>query len=484
MLTNLDLNVKIDKTAYKKELKVLFERLAYLEKEIKVQAIPVLIVFEGWSASGKGLLISHLLNSLDPRNFKVHSLHKETEEAVMRPYLWNYWTKTPKAGQISIFDKSYHRTIINPDYLLTQKEYENFYYDVNAFEQTLVDNKTIIVKLFVHISKEEQKKRIEQLKSSDETSWRVSEKIYRQNDNYDEFVVSFEEMLENTNEVCPWDVIEGNDSRFAVIKVFRSVINRIESELEKRKGTAVYIAPKYEYVDILKTVNSNQKISDSNYKKQLSFYQEKIRNLVYKMYEKRKAVIIAYEGWDAAGKGGNIKRISQRLDPRGYEVIPIAAPSKEELSYHYLWRFWNNIPKDGHVAIFDRTWYGRVLVERIEGFCSEEDWNRAFKEINDMEFNITNHETLIIKFWLQIDKNEQLNRFNMRMDNPLKRYKITDEDWRNREKWDIYERATNDMLAKTSTEYAPWVIIESNNKKYARIKALKYVVEKLEEFLI
>ena len=233
----------------------------------------------------------------------------------------------------------------------------------------------------------------------------------------------------------------------------------------------------------LSEVELDKEISEEEYKKELRHLQKKLNALHYRLYRKKIPVVIAYEGWDAAGKGGNIKRIAGALDPRGYEVHPIASPEPHEKARHYLWRFWTRLPKTGHIAIFDRTWYGRVMVERLEGFCSENDWMRAYNEINEFEKELHDWGAVIIKFWVQIDKDTQLERFNERQNTPEKQWKITDEDWRNRDKWDAYETAVNEMIQKTSTSYAPWHILESVDKKYARIKALKIVVEELEKVL-
>ncbi len=224
-------------------------------------------------------------------------------------------------------------------------------------------------------------------------------------------------------------------------------------------------------------------LSAEEYSKQLQKYQKKLRELHNELYRKKVPVIIAYEGWDAAGKGGNIKRIAGALDPRGYEVHPIASPEPHEKARHYLWRFWNRLPKTGHVAIYDRTWYGRVMVERLEGFCSENDWQRAYNEINEFEKELYDWGAVIIKFWVQIDNETQLARFTDRQNTPEKQWKITEEDWRNREKWDLYEDAVNEMLRKTNTSFAPWHVLESNDKKYARIKALKIVIHEIEKRL-
>ena len=234
-------------------------------------------------------------------------------------------------------------------------------------------------------------------------------------------------------------------------------------------------------IEKLADVALDKTLTEEEYDTLLNQYQKRLRELHNELYRKKIPVIIAYEGWDAAGKGGNIKRITEALDPRGYEVHPIASPEPHEKARHYLWRFWNRLPKTGHVAIFDRTWYGRVMVERLEGFCSENDWQRAYVEINEFEKELADWNAVIVKFWVQIDKDTQLARFKERENTPEKRWKITDEDWRNREKWDLYEEAVNEMLQKTNTAYAPWHILESNDKKYARIKALKTVIEAIEK---
>ena len=211
--------------------------------------------------------------------------------------------------------------------------------------------------------------------------------------------------------------------------------------------------------------------------------QSRIELLHSEIYCRRIPVVLGFEGWDAAGKGGAIKRLTEPMDPRGYVVNPTAAPSDLEKSHHYLWRFWRNMPKAGHIAIFDRTWYGRVMVERIEGFCTKEEWQRAYREINEMEESLVHGGAIVLKFWLQIDKEEQKRRFDARMENPKKQWKITEEDWRNREKWDLYEEAVNEMIIRTSTSQAPWIIVEGNQKYYARIKVLETVAEALEERL-
>jgi len=509
MLEKIDLTHTLSKKEYKAEIGGLQTRLAELQRKITDLKIPVIIVFEGWSASGKGTCISKILDPLDPRYFNVYTMDKISEDAAMRPFLWNYWIKTPLQGRITIFDKSWHRAVLPERQIkrpLSPSEAAGFYYDLDAFERQLSEDGTLIIKLFLHISKNEQKSRFGELLKRPDTEWRVDKHDILQNRNYEIHLKQFENMIQQSNFAqSEWNIIEADDTNYATIKIYKILINKIEKEIRRgelrspaeianaenhenvQDSRANTVRPYENYeppqVSILSSIDPDKDISDDEYKEKIKFYQKKISYLGFKLYAKRKPVVIVYEGWDAAGKGGNIRRLTQDIDPRGYEVVPVAAPSQEELAHHYLWRFWKSMPKDGHIAIFDRSWYGRVLVERVEGFCTDIEWQRAYREINDMEMHLHNHGTIIFKFWLHIDKDEQLKRFQTRESNVLKQYKITDEDWRNREKWDLYEKAVDEMLFRTSTGYAPWTVVESNNKKYARIKTLKLVVDTLEKEL-
>ena len=285
---------------------------------------------------------------------------------------------------------------------------------------------------------------------------------------------------------APWYIIDAGDQKWAELQVMETLVSNIEVALQNQAHSVPILQNVFllEPIPRLADIDLQDKIlNDEEYKKELKQLQIELGKLHNKLYRKRIPVIITYEGWDAAGKGGNIKRITEALDPRGYEVQPIASPEPHEKARHYLWRFWTRLPKSGHIAIFDRTWYGRVMVERLEGFCSENDWQRAYNEINEFEKELKDWGAVIIKFWVQIDKDTQLARFQERQNNPEKQWKITDEDWRNREKWDEYEVAVNEMLQKTNTEYAPWHILESVDKKYARIKALKIVIEEIKKYV-
>jgi polyphosphate kinase 2 (PPK2 family) len=232
---------------------------------------------------------------------------------------------------------------------------------------------------------------------------------------------------------------------------------------------------------MLERIDLSQKLSREEYARELVRYQLQLRELAYQLYVRKRSLVIVFEGWDAAGKGGTIKRITERLDPRGYEVLPIAAPAGEDRTHQYMWRFWRRLvpPDEKQVLIFDRSWYGRVMVERIEGFCKEAEWRRAYREINEFERQLVDFGIILAKFWMHISQEEQLRRFELRQDTPYKSWKLTDEDWRNREKWGKYEEAVGDMLLKTSTLTAPWTIVESNDKWFGRVKTLRTLVETL-----
>ena len=497
MLEQLDLTKSMSKKEYKERMAVLEPELARLQRTCKAERIPVIILFEGFGASGKGYQIGKLIQALDPRGFYVHSIGPETEEEGMHPFLWRFWTKLPANNQIAIFDRSWYRKVLIDrfDGQIEEKEVNGYYNQINSFENLLTTDGHVIIKLFLCIDKKEQKKRFQRLEENTSSSWRVSADDKRRNREFAAYKAISDEMLEHTDTACaPWTIIESMDREFATVKIYTAVIESLKAAL-RRKAEAdsgesalqTGPVPASEYSDeVLRTSSLNKvdlslSLSREEYRKQLKELQERIEVLHGELYRRRIPVILGFEGWDAGGKGGAIKRLTEKMDPRGYRVHPTSAANDIEKIHHYLWRFWNNVPKDGHIAIFDRTWYGRVMVERIEGFCTTAEWQRAYQEINEMERQFTLHGAVVLKFWLQIDKDEQERRFNERMENPEKQWKITDEDWRNRAKWDIYEKAVDEMLVRTSTTYAPWIIVEGNNKYYARVKVLRTVVEAMEE---
>jgi len=495
MLTNVDLSREVARAEYKRLKDDADLKLADLQRQAKALGIPVIIVFEGWSASGKGTVINQLILPLDPRGFSVYSASGPTEEEKFYPFLWRFWKRTPTRGRLTIFDRSWNRRVVvdRVEGQIKGKQLGQAFEDIRSFERQLFDDGVVIVKCFLHISKHEQKRRFDALRKSAATAWRVTEADLRQHQRYAEYLAAAEEMLTETDTECaPWTVVEAHDRRFATLKTFATLIDALErgvaaADRKADEPPRPPIQPE-PAMNSLKTtaldhVDMSLSLAAEEYDDRLKKAQTKLRELEHQIYRRRIPVVIAYEGWDAAGKGGNIRRLTQKLDPRGYEVAPIAAPNDIEKAHHYLWRFWVQLPKAGHIAIFDRTWYGRVLVERVEGFCTEAQWRRAYREINAMEQQLVHFGTVVLKFWLHIDPDEQLRRFRERQESSHKQWKITDEDWRNRAKLDRYRDAAEEMLYRTSTTYAPWTIVESNCKWYARVKVLETVCEAIRQRL-
>lgn len=502
MLEKIDLKKKMSRERYEELIEPLAIRLGHLQRECKEKEIPIMIVFEGWGASGKGTQINRLIGPLDPRGFKVYTTAEPTEDESLHPFLWRFWTKTPAKGKIHIFDRSWYQRVCADrlEGITGKKELQYAFNELTEFEELLSNEGTMIIKFFLHISKKEQAKRFKELEKSKKTSWRVTKRDWRHNNLYEEELVMYDEMIAKTDSgFAPWNIIEAMDKEYAAIKIISTVIKQMEAAIKKKEKveaereiekTSEETAKEETFLHqeeirsgVLASVDLSKTITKAEYKKRLRELQKRLSLLHNEVYLERLPVVLAFEGWDAAGKGGTIKRLTECLDPRGYEVIPISAPNDIERAHHYLWRFWQKLPKDGHIAIFDRTWYGRVLVERIEGFCKPSQWKRGYSEINRMEEHLTNSGGIVLKFWLHVDKDEQERRFKARQENPEKQWKITDEDWRNREKWDQYEEAVDEMIIRTSTKNAPWIVVEANNKMYARIKVLETVIDAIEKKL-
>jgi polyphosphate:AMP phosphotransferase len=494
MLDQINLNKEISKEDFKKQMKEMEPRIALAERRCKALGIPVIILFEGWGASGKGTLINRLIQPLDPRGFRVFTIQEPTEDEAMRPFMWRFWTRTPASGRIHIFDQSWYERALFEDK-------KDAIAEITNFEEQLATGGTLIIKFFLHISKEEQARRFKKLESLDATQWRVNDRDREQNKDYDSWVQRYDKLLIETDKAyAPWTVVESTDREYAAAKILSTAALAMEAAADKKEAANAAKAAakaakaadkspeaqkaKEEKNDfrngVLAGVDLTQKLSRKEYKEKLETLQKRMKYLHNEMYQHRIPVVLAFEGWDAGGKGGAIKRITEAIDPRGYEVCPTAAPNDIEKAHHYLWRFWEKVPKFGHLAIFDRTWYGRVMVERIEGFCTEQEWKRAYAEMNQMESCWTNDGYVVLKFWMQIDKDEQERRFTERQNTPEKQWKITDEDWRNRAKWDQYEEAVDEMIVKTSTEKAPWIIVAGNDKYTARIQVLEAVVNAIE----
>jgi AMP-polyphosphate phosphotransferase len=492
MLEQVVLDQKLGSEEYRNAIDALREKLSRLQRQARDGKIGVIVVFEGWDAAGKGTLINQVMQYLDPRGFNVHSIKAPTQEELFRPFLWRFWSRTPEKGRLAIFDRSWYGRVIGDrvDNLLGRKIWQRSYEEIRTFERQLTADGFVLAKFFLHISKGEQRKRFRKLESHPSLAWRVTREDWKRHEQYEEYMTAIEGALAETNtDFAPWTIVEAENRKFATVKVFQTLANAIQEGVDRASRHAAP-HPQREAANpvttsrsVLDEVDLSLDVPHTEYRRKLTRLQKRVRELEHEIYMKRIPVVIVFEGWDAAGKGGAIKRLTKLMDPRGYEVIPVAAPNDVEKAHHYLWRFWAKFPKAGHLTIFDRSWYGRVLVERVEGLCSPDEYKRAYREINEMEAQFAGFGAVIVKFWLQIDKEEQLQRFEARQNNPAKQWKINEEDWRNRDKWGLYERAVEDMLTKTSTAYAPWTIVESNSKRHGRIKTLQTVVEAIEKRL-
>lgn len=490
MLKDFVVNDIPEEEELKAKLKEERAKLNASQMKIKDAGLPVMVLFEGWNAAGKGAVIGKIIKNIDPRFFKVATLDREPSPEEKRyPFLYRYIKEIPEAGKFQFFDTCWMEEIVDGVLKgeMDFETYESRVHSINVIERQLSDNGYLVVKFFMNISKKEQKKRMDNLLKNKNTSWRVTDADIKQNKHYDDIMEVYDKYLSDTNQSrTPWYIIDATDRKFAELQVLQLLNQGIDIALKNHSLNVPILQNTFpmEKVQKLSDIPLNDKfLTDEEYKLELKKLQKELKELGNKVYRKKVPVIIAYEGWDAAGKGGNIKRITAALDPRDYVVEPIASPEPHEKARHYLWRFWTRLPKTGHITIFDRTWYGRVMVERLEGFCSENDWQRAYNEINEFEKELHDFGAVIIKFWVQIDKDTQLARFTDRQNTAEKQWKITDEDWRNREKWDQYEVAVDEMIAKTSTTFAPWHVLESVDKKYARIKALRIVVEEIKKAL-
>ena len=474
-----------EKSRRKAELKALRGKLMAQQQEIRAAGLPVIVLVEGWAAAGKGTLIKEIISELDPRFYNVTTHRIDPEARSRYPFLYPYAWAVPEKGKIMIYDTGWMedcvRKLMRRE--ISKEEYKKRVRTVNEFERQLRDGGYLILKLFIDIEQGEQKKRIRRLRENFETEWRVSAEDLWQHREYGLFRETYESFMEKTGKRIPWHVMDGSKKTAAACEALSLLSGMIDKALEKGRFVGKPFEKDFPLLKMpkLAEVDLSPALTDEEYREQLKELQKRLGQLHNIIYRKKIPVILCYEGWDAAGKGGNIRRIARPLDPRGFDVKPIASPEPHELARQYLWRFWTRLPRTGHICIFDRTWYGRVMVERLEGFCSEDDWKRAYNEINEFERHLTDWGAVVLKFWIHIDQDTQLARFNDRQNTPEKQWKLTEEDWRNREKWPLYEEAVNEMLQKTSTENAPWFIIESNDKKFARIKTLKIVIDALEK---
>lgn len=462
------------------------EEFARLQRQLEKTDKSMLVIVDGWESSGKGYLLKDLTRELDPKYYEVEVFGETSQEERDRHYLYRFFKKAPYHGQMAFFDRSfYYELFTNTD--ISDEDLQRLIQSIGFIEEALLDDDTLIVKFFLHHTEEEMAERIEELEEDDYAHVLLTDIDYQQLENYDKFYAHFDKILEQTNyQRSPWNILYIDGKKDTSRKALQICIDRLSKYLEgdyNRLEPKLASLPKDEDLWPLNRVDLSAEISDDDYDDQLEDLQKRAGELLYQVYLENKAIVVAYEGTDAAGKGGNIERLTRHMDPRGYDVETTSAPSQVELDHHYLWRFNEGIPPRGRMTIFDRTWYGRVLVERVEGLTPVYRWKEAYQEINKMEANLVQEGFLVLKYLLIIDKDEQLERFEDRAEDPDKQHKLTDEDWRNREKFDDYKLAMNEMVYHTSTDEAPWKVISGQQKEYARIAVLKDFIERVEAYL-
>jgi len=489
-----ELGHKVPKEEYREQLPTLRTELLLAQEALKEADFPVLVLVSGVDGAGKGTVINLLNEWMDPRWLRAYAFDAPSDEERERPEFWRYWRALPPRGQTGLYVGSWYSHPIGDRVArrTSDAELQQALLRINAFEETLAEDGALIIKFWLHLSRKAQKKRLKRLEKNPATRWRVTELDKRHLKIYDRFAGVAEHTLRETSTGdAPWIIVEATDSRYRNLTVGQHLLERIRMRLAQsaeqpapRPRLKPIAAPDVgAYRSVLDTLDLSCALGKREYKQALRKYQGRLSHLVRAAREKGRSSIIVLEGWDAGGKGGIIRRIIPAMDARLYHIIPIAAPTDEEAAHHYLWRFWRHIPRAGRVTIYDRSWYGRVLVERVEGLTHRRDWMRAYTEINEFEAQLSEHGIVLTKFWLHISKEEQLARFQAREKTPFKKYKITEEDYRNRDKWDAYTHAVDDMVERTSSRYAPWHLIEGNDKHHARVKALRIYCDRLEEAL-
>lgn len=492
MFESAELGHRVDKKDYAAQESKL--RAALLDAQMAVLSraeFPIVLLSGGVDGGGKGEVVNVLLEWMDPRHIHVHAMGPPTDEELARPPMWRFWRALPPKGQTGVFFGSWYTgPIVDRTYRRIEgAELTRVLAEISRFERMLADEGALVIKFWLHLSKKAQKKRFEELESNPATAWRVTEDDWRHHERYDRFRdVSERALRETSTAEAPWNVVEATDRRYRNLTVGRTLLDVVTKRLEQRRPTPVRAAPPpspaIDSRNVLEELDLGKTLTVAQYDKRLPEQQARLNALSHhKRFLRDHACILVFEGNDAAGKGGTIRRVTGALDARRYDVVPIAAPTEEERAQPYLWRFWRHVPRRGHFAIFDRSWYGRVLVERVEGFASEPDWMRAYREIVDFEESLARFGIVVVKLWLAISGEEQLARFRAREKTPFKRFKITPDDWRNREKWPAYERAVCDMVDRTSTSVAPWNLVEANDKKWARVKVVKTIADAIENAL-
>lgn len=485
---------KISKEDFKAQEPELRYQLLEVQRRLAETNIPVIVIVSGVEAAGKGEVVNRLNKWLDSRGMQTWAFWDESDEEKERPRYWRFWKAMPPKGDIGILFGGWYQ---EPMEQSMGGELDNAGLDselsrIADMERMLALDGALVVKFWFHMSEKDQKAKFKKLTRDDHSRWKMMPDKKKLSEHYSRFESMGERIISQTDTgLSPWYLIEATDKRYRDMAVGQTLLEAIKTRLDNpltvsadhiTHSTSVPNLPSATRT-LLDQVDMDKSVEEARYRAELKELQAELHALSWQAYKKKVSTVLVFEGSDAGGKGGAIRRITGAIDSRLYRTISVAAPTEEERAQHYLWRFWRNVPRAGRITLYDRSWYGRVLVERVEGFASEFEWARAYYEINEFERQMSESNVVLVKFWLHISKDEQLRRFKEREVTPHKQHKITDEDWRNREKWDEYSVAVNDMVNRTSTEAAPWVVIPGNDKLYARLAVLRAVISALKNGL-
>jgi polyphosphate:AMP phosphotransferase len=489
-----ELGRTVEKKDYESVVPDLRVGLVNAQFDLRRSNFAVLLLVGGDDRLGVRDLLGEMIDWMDERYLRIHLFGERTEEEQARPPAWRYWNAMPRDGETAVFIDSWVAHTIGERALgtLSAKKFDRRCEMIRHLEQALVDDGTLLVKVWLHVPKKEVKRRLDKHAKNDAKSWRIDARDREIYERYDETLPIAQRYVDATDTpACPWLVVESTDRHYRNLTVAHEILKRLTERLAEplapsRSEAAALVeskASKKRTRSVLDTLDLSSSLSEERYEAKLEQQSECLAHLTRRARRKSVATVLVFEGWDAAGKGGTIRRLARVVDLENQHMVAISAPTPEELAHHYLWRFWRELPRDGIVTFYDRSWYGRVLVERVEKFATTSEWSRAYDEINDFEAHLVEHGIVLVKFWLHISHEEQMRRFEAREETPYKKYKITSEDYRNRAKRPEYEAAVDDMVARTSTKIAPWHLVPADDKKFARIRVFETVCEALQDRL-
>jgi polyphosphate:AMP phosphotransferase len=490
MLEVSEVGNKVSKEHYKAAVPDIRVGLVNAQYDLRNADFPVMIWIAGDDRIASNQMVNRLNEWLDTRFVSTRVFAEQSQEEAERPTLWRLWRALPPKGQCAIFAGGLMRAAtMRASGEMSEEQFSKWLRHVAAMQSGLVADGALVLKFFLHTPEEKQRKKLKKAEKDPETGWWIDQRDWAALEKMSPTLPIAERILRETSAPgAPWTIVESTDSRYRDLTVARTILAAITARLAQKPGSGPSVAQSVfgdleAEATVLSGVDLTQELDKQTYRKELARQQSKLYKLSIEARSRGISTVLAFEGWDAAGKGGVIRRVTQSLEAGDYRVIPVAAPTAEENRYPYLWRFWQHLPPAGRFAIFDRTWYGRVLVERIEGFADPAEWQRAYDEINDFEAQMVERGYFVAKFWLHISPEEQLARFQAREETPYKQHKITEEDYRNRERWDEYVKAIDQMVLRTTTQGAQWHVIPANNKYFARVAVLKAITEGLKRTL-